>query len=674
VVTNSFSGSGDGQVVQAGSVTGNIYLSQAPRPVPRECPPAPALFVDRTAELARLRELCATKTLLVLDGPPGTGKSALACKLAADARESFPDGQLYVDLRQHRRGGGVELSGVVEGFLRSLGIHGDWLSHEFGRRTALLRSVLHDKRVLILVDHATAAEQITAWLPNGPGCAVAVTSTFDLDELYRHGAVRVPVARLPVDDGVRLLAEYCGTERVEAEAEAARRLVELCGGLPLALNVVGARLRRRRSLRLAEAADQLASSGEEAVRAAFDSACDDLPERTRRLYALLGVHPGADIPVHAVQALMPAPDEHLETLQRANLVQWDEETGRVRLGELVARHAAEKARDQLTGEGRELALRRVVRHYLVFASAADLAAMGDRLRFAEPDDEILAAAGQFAGERAAMDALDTERHNLVAVVTAAAEQGWFAEVWRLAEALWPYFLSFKHHRDWIATSQFGVEAAQALNDPVAEARMRSQLARALTETRRFDRAEDELRQALALAESSGHQRLLASVEEFTGKLHVARGAYERAVPHLRRALEINLAAGRTRGAAVQHLALAQALHLSGDHVTALAEADQAMELLESLRRPESRNRGNVLLTRAKILVALHREDDAQAVLREAARLLRDAGAAQLEAKAWELLAELHVEQAREHLTEALAIYRRLGDVEAVARLEDQLRP
>lgn len=652
-MTNSLPGFADAQVV------------------PRECPPAPVVFVDRTAVLAELVALCATKpsSLIVLDGPPGAGKTALALKLAAEARKSFPDGQLYVDLRQHRRGGTVEISGVVEGFLRSLGVHGDRLPHEFDRRTALLRSVLHDKRMLILVDHATAADQVAAWLPNGAGCGVAVTSNFDLDELYQHGAVRVPVERLPVDDGVQLLVEHCGTQRVEAEIEAARRLVELCDGLPVAVNVVGARLRRRRSLRLAEVAGELAASDETAVRAAFDNAYDDLPEQTRRLYVLLGVHPGADLPVRAVEALMPAPDDHLENLQRANLVQWDE---RVRFGELVAQHAAAKAQEQLTPEGRELALRRLVRHYLVFASAADLAAMGDRLRFAEHDEQIRARAAEFTGERAALDAVDAERHNLVAVVAAAAGQGWFTEVWQLCEALWPYFLSYRHDHDWVTTSSLGVEAARSVRDPAAEARMRCQLARALTETGSFDRAEDELRQALALAERSGHQRLLASVEEFTGKLHVRRGAAERALPHLRRALQINLEVGRTRGAAVQHHALAQALDLSGDHANALTETDRAMELLESLSQPELRNRGNVLVTRAKVLAAVQRTEDAMAALRRATELLRDAGAARLEAKAWEQLAGLDVERARELLAEALAIYRRTGDVEAVARLEARL--
>ncbi|WP_197288552.1 NB-ARC domain-containing protein [Nocardia sp. NRRL S-836] len=315
-----------------------------------ECPPAPALFVDRTAELRQLVELCATRRkalLLVLDGPPGAGKSALARKLADAARESFPDGQLYADLREHRRGGGVELSGVVEGFLRSLGVS-EPLPSDLSRLTGLLRSLLHDRRLLIVVDHVTTAEEVVRWLPNGDTCAVAVTSNHDLDELHQYGAVRVQIERLPLDDGVALLREHCGAQRVDAEAEAARRLVTLCDGLPLALNLVGAKLRRRTSLALADVAATLAAEPESVVLAAFDFAHDDLSQQARRLWALLGVHRGGELSVGAVAALMPGPEDVLEELTRANLLEWDELAGRVRLGEVGARHAARRAEENLT--------------------------------------------------------------------------------------------------------------------------------------------------------------------------------------------------------------------------------------------------------------------------------------------------------------------------------------
>lgn len=659
--SNQVTGSA-GQVVQAGAVdqVNNNYYGAVPagQTVPWECPPAAAVFVDREDELAAM--VASGGGLFVVDGAPGAGKSALVRRFAAAVADRFPDGQLYADVRDHRRGGGVELTGLVGGMLLSLGVRGDWLPAELTGRVASLRSVLKHKKVLIVVDHVTTAEQVSRWLPDAPGCAVAVTSNLDLDELYQHGAVRVPVERLGVADGVELLRRYTGV-RVDAEIEAAQRLAELCEGLPMALNVVGSRLRRRKSLRLADVVAELAANRLESpvVRAAFDSAFDDLPEQARRLYTLLGVHPGADLGLAVVRVLMPAPELVLEELERANLVEYGR---RVRLGELVALHAAAKAREHLTPEGREMALRRVVRHYLTLAAAADLAAMGDRMRFATHTDEIVARAAEFADGRAALDSLDPERHNLVGVIDAAAAQGWFAEVWQLCEALWPWFLNRRHLRDWMVTTQRGVEAAAAAGDPAVEARMRSQLARALVEQRRYDQAEEHLRVAADLAERSGHRLLRASVREFTGDLYFQRGAYDRAAGDFRGALAINREIGRVRGQLVQLHKLGRALHLSGDHQSALVALEEASALVGSLPKLDARNQGSVLTTTAKVLVALDRRDEAAEALRTAVPLLRTAGADLLRAQALEQLAVLEPEG--DHLRVVEEIYRAAGSPEA----------
>ncbi|MGW6932209.1 NB-ARC domain-containing protein [Lentzea sp. NPDC054927] len=682
MVTNSLSGSADGQAVQAGTIIGDVYLSQhPPRLVPWECPPAPRLFVGRAAELRQSAELCVEgQSVLLFHGAAGAGKSALALRLATEVRESFPDGQLYLNLRQYRRGGKVDLSAVVTKFLRSLGIAGDALSWELGEKTGLLRSLLRDKRMLILVDHVAMAGQVTEWLPDGPGVAVVVTSSVELTGLRRYRPEQVEVAGLRVAEGVELLAEYC--DRVEAEREAAEELVVVCGGLPAVLEVVGARLDDRKSLSVAQVAAELAAARSLAslpedvrpvVTTALDGVFDDLPDQARRLYTLLGVHPGADLAFDTVKALMPDPEDHLIELRRAHLVDWDRtDAGRVRLREFAAAHAADKAEEHLSPEGREMARHRLVRHYLVLASAADLRAKGDRLRLAEHGAEVRTRAETLPGGKAALDALDVERHNLAGIVATAAEAGLHAETWQLCEALWPYYLDRTDHDDWVEIGRHGVEAAISVRDPAVESRMRSQLARALSETRAFDSAEEEARKAVELAERSGNQRVTAAAEEFAGKVCVARGAYDRGIPHLRRALQLNVDIGRQRGVAVQHHALAQALHLSGDNEAALDHADEALTLFESLSQPEPRNRGSVLLTKAKAQAALYREEEAEAALEQAIGLLRECGALKREAEALEQLAELDGEREAELLTAAKSIYLGLGHPEAVARVVDRL--
>lgn len=669
--SNSASGTVAGNLVQVGSVDRLSVQVHHPFPaaVPWQCPPAPARFVDRVRELDDLRARWARQRprLVVLTGPPGVGKSALGRRVAAEAREFHPDGQLYADLRLPG-GGGVEVAELVGGFLRSLGVAPEWLPAERREREAMLRTLLRDRRMLILVDHVTAAAQVSTWLPDAPGVVVAVVSRYVLDELDEHDPVRVAVAPLDVEDGVALLAGHCGRERLDAEPEAARELVRRCGGLPVVLTVVAARLRRRPSLALARVVAELPDVERPApgrlgdpdplVRAVFDGACDDLPAEAGRLYRLLGVHPGPELSVAAADALAGGPAERLlEVLAGANLVEWVGED-RVRVNAFVLAHAADRAEADLTGAERDEALRRVVRYYARHARAADLAAMGDRLRLAEPDDDVARAAGAFATKAAALDWLDRERPNLRGAVEAAAEHGWPAEAWRLCEALWPLFLNRKCYSDWLATHEHGVAAAVAVGDPAVEARMRSQLARALVELRRFEPAEAELRLANEAAERGGNVRVRASVLEFTGRLHLDRGAYDRAVEHYTRALELNREVGRTRGVALQRHFLGQALHRSGDLEGAHGQLRQALELFAPLGDP--RNVARVTMSLAAVQRDRGAVDEARELLGRALPALREAGADFFVAQVLEQLAEVDAEHAREHLAEALGIYEDAG--------------
>lgn len=141
--------------------------------------------VYRVNELGGLHEQRKARRplLVVLSGGPGTGKSALGRKWAAEVRTFYPDGQWYADLRMHRRAGVVEVAAVVDGFLRALGVPREWLPEDAAHQRSMLRTLLRDKELLILVDHATAAAQVLSWLPDAPGVSVVVTSHHRLEEL-----------------------------------------------------------------------------------------------------------------------------------------------------------------------------------------------------------------------------------------------------------------------------------------------------------------------------------------------------------------------------------------------------------------------------------------------------------------------------------------------------------
>ena len=155
--------------------------------------------VYRVNELGGLHEQRKARRplLVVLSGGPGTGKSALGRKWAAEVRTFYPDGQWYADLRMHRRAGVVEVAAVVDGFLRALGVPREWLPEDAAHQRSMLRTLLRDKELLILVDHATAAAQVLSWLPDAPGVSVVVTSHHRLEELDQPARSESRCTRCP---------------------------------------------------------------------------------------------------------------------------------------------------------------------------------------------------------------------------------------------------------------------------------------------------------------------------------------------------------------------------------------------------------------------------------------------------------------------------------------------
>jgi DNA-binding SARP family transcriptional activator len=233
-----------GLLLAAGTAPG------APRPAPVVDPPAQlppdiADFTGRQEQVARLRAALDSArppravAIAVLSGKPGVGKTALAVHVAHRLRPEFPDGQLQVDL------GGAERrplapDEVLDRFLRALGIAGAAVPAPLEERRDLYRSRLADRRVLVVLDNAADEAQVRPLLPGSPSCAVLVTSRGRLAAL--DGALRFDVDVLGARDTVRLLARIAGQARVAAEPEAADTIGRLCGHLPLAVRVAGARL------------------------------------------------------------------------------------------------------------------------------------------------------------------------------------------------------------------------------------------------------------------------------------------------------------------------------------------------------------------------------------------------------------------------------------------------
>ncbi|MEU2408067.1 BTAD domain-containing putative transcriptional regulator [Streptomyces rubiginosohelvolus] len=335
-----------------------------PTPPPAQLPSGATTFVGRRPQMRVLDTLVASDParrphIAVVVGAPGVGKSALATHWAHARRDRFPDGQLYVDLRGHSPRPALRPGDVLAPFLRALGAPPHALPEHPANEdeaAALYRTLLADKRLLIVLDNARDAEQVRPLLPGARGCTVVITSRSRLAGLVSSdGARRIALDVLDPDEGRQLLGSIAGSCNVAAEEAAARRIVELCGGLPLAIRIAGADLVARNASIAAHSAE-LAGAGDgvlgrlriegdrrSTVRSAFELSYRTLPDEARRMFRLLGQLPGPDLTVDAAAALAgttPAASAALlACLADAHLVR--ERAGRFGLDVLLRSYARE---------------------------------------------------------------------------------------------------------------------------------------------------------------------------------------------------------------------------------------------------------------------------------------------------------------------------------------------
>ncbi|MFB9902739.1 AfsR/SARP family transcriptional regulator [Allokutzneria oryzae] len=261
----------------------------------------PADVGDLVGRIAEADQLCTTLTattsgyavpLAVVTGAPGTGKSALAVRVGHRVRPEFPDGQLHVDLRGDSATPLPPMD-VLGGFLRALGAPPPDTLDE---RAALYRSVLAERRMLVLLDNAADEGQVAPLLPGAGGCSVLVTSRRRLTGLA--GAHRVELGGLNAQEALALLGALVGDGRVAAEMLAARRIVFRCEGLPLALRIVGAKLADHPQWTLQRLADRLADDagrlaelrhGALDLREALEGCVRTLGPQAGRLFRRLGL-------------------------------------------------------------------------------------------------------------------------------------------------------------------------------------------------------------------------------------------------------------------------------------------------------------------------------------------------------------------------------------------------
>jgi len=488
---------------------------------PAQLPADTADFTGRDAAVARLTGLLTggsapgTVVISLVAGMGGIGKSALAVHVANRCRKEFPDGQVYVELR-----GATEPrdpAEVLAEVLGALGIPASTLPAQTQARSALYRSALAGRRLLLVLDDARDAAQVRPLLPGAEGCAVLISSRSRLATLT--GATRYDLDVLTEAEAFALLSAVVGAQRVAAEPEAAGLILRCCAGLPLAVRIAGARLAARPNWPLSTLADRLSSARpldeftieDSAVRASFQVSyeallgSDDTAEQdVACAFRLLGLWPGPDLGLAAAGELLgfvpSRAEDALETLVDAHLLE-SPSPGRYRFHDLLRAYSAELAEGEVPPEDRRLAVSRLVGWYLhTTASAADQF-NPERSR---PESGSLVpsrSAIVFADRPAALAWCQSERANLVAVVRLAAASGQSEAAWLLASTTFHFHTQGGHWSDFEAVHTIGLAAARDIGDVSAQIRMLSGLSSAHWALKHLAEAEAAAREACELAEA-----------------------------------------------------------------------------------------------------------------------------------------------------------------------------
>ena len=507
---NDLSGVVYGPAVQAQGI-GSVHIHQPALrlPPPNQLPP-PVRLTGREAGTAAISAALESRLVLVT-GPPGVGKTALAVSWAHSVRGDYPDGALFADLHGYAPDGPAGVSDVLGRFLRALGVDPRQVSADLAELTGLYRSLVIDKRMLVVLDDALNAAQVVPLLPSSPESVAVVTSRHRLGGLAARGGRVVQLDRLDADAAIELLARTIGDNRVLEQSHAARELVELCARVPLAICVAGARLAARSRWPVSEMVEALAHErerlaalrmeGDMAVRGALDVSYRALPAEARRMYRLMGLFPGThfDSGVAAAAARVPRADAKrlLGTLTDANLLD-DVTGGNYRFHDLTRLHARETAEQEESPSARAEAVRRMLDWYLDAAASASLTVTPYRrggdlaadIRY-QPAEPL-----RITSSAAALEWLDRELPNVLAAARMAAGLQQYSVTWQLADAMWPVFLYRGRAAERLEFDRLGLSAARAGGEALGEAKMLYRLGTALINAGQPDQAEPCLREAL----------------------------------------------------------------------------------------------------------------------------------------------------------------------------------
>jgi len=527
-------------------------------PIPRQLPRTTADFVGREEILSDISRIVSGAggsdahpevPVVVLTGRPGTGTTALAVRAGHLLYTAFPDGHLFLQL-----GSGAQrsMSGLLEDVLRSIGIRSDVMPADLDGRSALYRSWLADRRVLIVIDGARSDDQLAHLLPGTSGCAAIVTTARRFASL--DGACHLEVGPLDERSAYRMLESMVGAGRVCGEEAAARELVRLCEGLPLAVRIVAGKLVARPHWRIDRMARYLRDEQRRldaldldgvSIRSTLTLVYEGLGENARRLLCRLTLFGADSFPAWVSAPLLDldidSADEVLQILVRSHLVDilvTAEQTVRFHLHDLVRIYAAERLLDEEPAAERVSSIQRLLSCWLFTSTMAHRRVYGGDFGVlhghaehwplpADTIDMLLEDPSEwFRGERSA----------LMTAIEKASQSGLDELCWDLAVTSATLFESGSYSDDWRESHACALKTVRGARNRRGEAALLYSLG-SLETAVNLTAAQDYFEQALStfeeIRDDQGRGLALAGL----AFIDRHRGCYDLALPKYQQAVE-----------------------------------------------------------------------------------------------------------------------------------------
>ncbi|MFI0483513.1 BTAD domain-containing putative transcriptional regulator [Actinomadura sp. 9N215] len=616
--------------------------------VPRQLPAPVADFTGREQLLAGIDAVLTDVSdgptpVVVITGAAGTGKTAVALRAAHQAASAFPDGQLFIDLHSGDLWESDDTASRVLGrFLRALGAPPAMIPADVEERAKLYRSFLAGRRLLVVLDDVRAEEQVLPLLPGGGNCAVIMTSKSRLSRL--PGAHRMEVGTFDAREATEFLRKSIDAGRMLGDPQAAQDIIDLCGGIPIALRIVTAKLAARPHWSLSYLTRLLGNEKDRLnhllfeeldVRSNLSLAYRNLHPRTQVLYRRIGLLGHSEFPAWVTAALTDTSPEEAgelrDQLAEARLIditapaRGDGEL-RCSMLSLIRDFARERLMDEESPQSRTDTARRVAGVWLALAQEAHRRTYGGDFATVQTIEERWPY-GADALTRILAEPrgwFQTEHPGLVAAVRLAADHGLDELCWNLALASATCFEAEGLYDDWERTHEIALRCVRA----------------------------------------AGNRHGEAAVLYSLGSLGVFRGHFTVAAEHLAEAMALFRELGSDHGSALAMRNLAYIDRLKGRYEHALERYEDA---LAALRKVDDRAvEAHVLSNIAAVHLDTHNEDAADALLNQAAAICEDLPNKRLLAQVRHRFGELYLHVGLNHAAErsfesVLALVREADD-------------